>query len=60
MADTEAKGIGPNLALLVGHNTVRREVMGTENRLATDAELKAMQTLIQTAMDDGAFGCPQG
>ena len=60
MADTEAKGIGPNLALLVGHNTVRREVMGTENRLATDAELKAMQTLIQTAMDDGAFGLSTG
>ena len=60
ISDTEAKGIGPNLALLVGHNTVRREVMGTENRLATDAELKAMQTLIQTAMDDGAFGLSTG
>ena len=26
---TEKMGIGPNLALLVGHNTVRREIMGT-------------------------------
>ena len=31
---TESKGIGPNLALLVGHNTVRKEIMGSENRLA--------------------------
>lgn len=60
MADTESKGIGPNLALLVGHNTVRREVMGTENRLATEEELKAMQNLVQTAMDDGAFGMSTG
>ena len=60
MADTEAMGIGPNLALLVGHNTVRQEVIGTENRLATEAELKAMQALVQTAMDDGAFGMSTG
>ena len=60
MADTEAMGIGPNLALLVGHNTVRREVIGTENRLATEAELKSMQALVQTAMDDGAFGMSTG
>ncbi len=60
MAKTETKGIGPNLALLVGHNTVRREVMGTENRLATDAELTAMQNLVQSAMDDGAFGMSTG
>lgn len=60
MAETEVKGIGPNLALLVGHNSVRREVMGQENRLATEAELKAMQNLVQKAMDDGAFGMSTG
>ncbi len=57
---TEAREIGTNLALLVGHNTVRREVMGTENRLATETELTAMQNLIQSAMDDGAFGMSTG
>ena len=60
MNETEATGIGPNLALLVGHNTVRRKVMGTENRLSTDEELIAMQNLVQSAMDDGAFGMSTG
>ena len=57
---TEKMGIGPNLALLVGHNTVRREVMGTENRLATEKELNQMRKLVQSAMDDGAFGMSTG
>ena len=60
IAKTEAIGIGPNLALLVGHNTVRKEVMGTENRLATETELEEMQSLIQSAMDEGAFGLSTG
>ena len=60
MNQTEVTGIGPNLALLVGHNTVRRKVMGTENRLSTDEELIAMQNLVQSAMDDGAFGMSTG
>ena len=29
-------GLGLNVASLVGHNTVRREVMGTDNRAADD------------------------
>ena len=57
---TRAKGIGPNLALLVGHNTIRKEIMGSENRLASPNELKMMEGLIQEAMDDGAFGMSTG
>ena len=57
---TESKGIGPNLALLVGHNTVRKEIMGSENRLATKNELEKMQSLIESAMGDGAFGMSTG
>ena len=60
MERTEQKGIGPNLALLIGHNTVRRQVMGTENRLASDKEIKEMQNLIQVAMEDGVFGMSTG
>lgn len=60
MENTEQKGIGPNLALLIGHNTVRRQVMGTENRLASDKEIKEMQNLIQVAMEDGVFGMSTG
>ena len=57
---TQKKGIGPNLALLIGHNTVRKEVMGTENRLATDKEIIRMQELIQQSMEEGAFGMSTG
>ena len=57
---TEKKGIGPNLALLIGHNTIRKEVMGTENRLANTEELDEMQNLIQNAMNEGVFGMSTG
>ena len=57
---TQKKGIGPNLALLIGHNTVRKEVMGTENRLATGKEIMRMQELIQQSMEEGAFGMSTG
>ncbi len=56
----ERTGIGPNLGLLIGHNNVRDEVMGNENRPPTDAELAAMQQLVRTAMDAGVFGISTG
>src|ERR1041385_7535945 len=45
-------GLGLNVASLVGHNTVRREVMGAANRAATPDEIKRMQALIDRAMRD--------
>jgi dihydroorotase/N-acyl-D-amino-acid deacylase len=53
-------GLGMNVAYLVGHNTVRRSVMGTENRAPTDAELARMVALVRQAMADGAFGLSTG
>ena len=38
ISKTESKGIGPNLALLIGHNTIRQQVMGTENIIASNQE----------------------
>jgi N-acyl-D-amino-acid deacylase len=52
--------IGINLASLVGHNTVRREVMGTANRKATAEEIERMQALVTKAMKDGAVGISTG
>jgi N-acyl-D-amino-acid deacylase len=49
-----------NFATLVGHNTVRRAVMGTENRSPTIAELGRMKTLVWKAMADGAVGFSTG
>lgn len=60
MEKAESEGIALNLALLVGHNTVRTEVMGTENRPSTPEELGKMQALVDQAMQDGAFGLSTG
>ena len=49
-----------NVASLVGHNTVRRLVMGLDNRLATADEQKKMEELVAQAMKDGAVGLSTG
>src|SRR3954453_21399048 len=53
-------GLGINVASLVGHNSVRAEVMGSANRLATPDEIKLMQALIDRAMREGAVGFSTG
>ncbi len=59
-AGLEKLRTGVNIATLIGHNTVRSEVMGTANRLATPAEIASMQSLIETAMREGAVGFSTG
>jgi len=49
-----------NYATLIGHNTVRREVMGTANRQATPEELRQMESLVARAMEAGAVGLSSG
>ena len=49
-----------NIASLIGHNTVRRQAMGLDNRLATSEEQKKMEELVQQAMKDGAVGLSTG
>lgn len=53
-------GLGMHVAYLVGHNTVRRLVMGTENRAPTVSELARMTALIRQGMGEGAFGISTG
>ena len=53
-------GLGINVAYLVGHNTVRTRVMGTENRAPTAAELARMVALVGQGMAEGAFGMSTG
>lgn len=55
-----AGGFGPNAAYLIGHNSVRAQVMGMENRAPTADELTAMEALVATGMRDGAFGLSTG
>jgi N-acyl-D-amino-acid deacylase len=56
----EAQGIGVNAALMVGHGTVREEVMGMEDRPPTDDELERMKALVREGMAAGAFGLSSG
>lgn len=51
---------GSGAAILVGHSTVRRMVMGTENRAPSESELETMKTLVREAMDAGAIGMSLG
>lgn len=49
-----------NYASLVGHNAIRRAVMGLDNRHARPDELARMRTLAVEAMRHGAFGLSTG
>lgn len=54
------EGIGPNAALLVGHGSVRRLVMGYDDREPTQEELEKMKALVREAMEQGASGISTG
>ncbi len=56
----EQQGIGTNAVHLVGHGTVRREVMGIEPREPTPDELEKMKSIIRKAMKEGAWGMSTG
>ncbi len=56
----EREGIGINLALLIGHGTVREIVMGRENRKPTQEELEKMKAIVREGMEAGAFGMSTG
>ena len=60
LAAIEQAGASVNFATLIGHNTVRREVMGTANRNPTIPELDRMKALVWRAMADGAVGFSTG
>ena len=49
-----------NVASLIGHNTVRKQVMGLDDRLATPEEQKKMEELVAQAMREGAVGLATG
>ncbi len=60
MALWEAQGIGVNAFLFTGHNWIRRQVLGMEDRAPDAAELAAMQELVRKGMEEGAHGLSSG
>jgi N-acyl-D-amino-acid deacylase len=60
-AELDRLGIGLNAALMVGHGSVRGEVMGDDfRRVATAAEVSRMRALVRRGMEDGAWGLSAG
>jgi N-acyl-D-amino-acid deacylase len=49
-----------NVATLVGHNDIRKKVMGRANRDASPEEMKRMEDIVDRAMRDGAVGLSTG
>jgi N-acyl-D-amino-acid deacylase len=49
-----------NVATLIGHNDVRKSVMGRVNRDATSQEMQQMENIVDKAMRDGAVGLSTG
>ncbi len=49
-----------NLALLVGHNTLRAGAVGYDGRAATPTEMCQMEDRLRQALDEGAIGLSTG
>jgi N-acyl-D-amino-acid deacylase len=49
-----------NVASLIGHNSVRREIMGESMRDPSPEEQKAMEGLVEKGMKEGAVGLSTG
>ena len=49
-----------NVASLVGHSTLREHVMGAGDHAPTDAELVRMKDVLESSMEEGAYGLSSG
>lgn len=56
----DKNGLSHNIVPLVGHGTIRLNVLGYENRKATEEEISKMKELTDEAMKSGAFGITTG
>jgi N-acyl-D-aspartate/D-glutamate deacylase len=58
--EVERRGLPFNLALLVGHSTLRATVLGGEQRAATPGELARMAAALVEGLREGAVGLSVG
>jgi len=56
----KSKPIAVNLATLIAHGSVRRKVVGLDDRAPSPDELKQMEAIVEKAMQDGAVGLSTG
>ena len=53
-------GLGVNVGQMVGHGSLRQEVIGMEDRLASPEELDEMKRLLRAGLEEGAWGFSAG
>lgn len=58
--DVDKIGYLSNVGMLVGHGTIRNEVMGFDNRKPTEIELQKMCDILDEQLSKGAFGMSLG
>lgn len=59
-AKLQQTGFGTNYAFYVGHNGIRQEVMGSEQRAPRPDELDRMKALVREGMEMGTVGLSTG
>jgi N-acyl-D-amino-acid deacylase len=57
---TKSTPIAVNLATLIAHGSVRRQVVGLDDRPPTPDELKRMEDMVEQGMKEGAVGLSTG
>lgn len=60
LAEIDRRGSATHVAYLLPQGTIRMNVVGTENRAPTSAELEMMRRQIDQGMREGAFGMSSG
>lgn len=58
--ELQKNGLGVNVAQLVPHGSIRRKVIGMEDRAPTTTELEQMKKLARQGMQAGAYGLSSG
>lgn len=54
------QGFGTNIGYFLGLGSLRKKVVGSENRVPTAEEMEKMKAAVKSAMDWGAFGVSSG
>ncbi|TDF39201.1 amidohydrolase [Alteromonadaceae bacterium M269] len=60
LGELNSDGIGTNVAMFIGHGSLRRKVIGEVQRHTTAEEMQQMAELLDTAMQKGALGISSG
>ncbi|MBS4188924.1 D-aminoacylase [Bacillus sp. FJAT-49705] len=60
MSELEDKGLAINIGSYIGFNSVWEEVVGYDDRRATSDEIFEMRSLVEKALQDGAWGISAG